>query len=79
MCEGVYAIFRCSRFKMPCGPIRISLVKLRKANQMMGEMSTPPTGGIRRRVGPNTGSVGATEMENGSFLPSICMIETAHE
>lgn len=57
---------------MPWGPIRISLVKLSRANQMMGDMSTPPTGGMRRRVGPSTGSVGATAMLNGSFLPLIC-------
>ena len=30
------------------------------------------TGGIRRRVGPSIGSVGATDSAQGSFLPSIC-------
>ena len=30
------------------------------------------TGGIKRRVGPSTGSVGATDNAQGSFLPSIC-------
>ena len=54
------------------GPTRISLVKLSSANQMMGEMSTPPTGGIKRRVGPSTGSVGATATLHGNFFAFSC-------
>jgi len=30
------------------------------------------TGGIKRRVGPSIGSVGATDNAQGSFFPSIC-------
>lgn len=54
------------------GPTRISLVKLRNANQMMGAMSTPPTGGISFRVGPSTGSVGSTATDHGSLLLFTC-------
>lgn len=57
---------------MPCGPSRISLKKLNSATQMMGDTSTPPTGGIARRVGPSTGSVGLNASDHGSFPPSSC-------
>ena len=50
-------------------------MKLRKANQMMGEMSTPPTGGMSRRVGPSSHSVGFTAADQGSFLPFTCVRE----
>ena len=57
---------------MPCGPSSISLKKLNSATQMMGDTSTPPTGGIARRVGPSTGSVGLNASDHGSFPPSSC-------
>ena len=46
-----------SRMRIPCGPTRISFMKLRKATQMIGEMSTPPTGWNTWRVKESTGSV----------------------
>lgn len=57
---------------MPWGPSNISLMKLRSATQMMGDMSTPPTGWITRLVGPRTGSVGFTTTDQGSLSPGIC-------
>jgi hypothetical protein len=40
---------------------------------MMGEMSTPPTGGMSRRVGPSSHSVGFTAADHGNFLPFTCV------
>ena len=73
-CRNVYgrSILRWSKFRMPCGPSRISLKKLSSATHTMGDTSTPPTGGIARRVGPSTGSVGLNASDHGSLPPSSC-------
>ena len=57
-----------SSTRSPCGPNRISLMKLIIATQMTGATSTPPIGLIRLLVGPKTGSVGRTAMEYGNLL-----------
>ena len=53
--------------------MRISERKERKATQTMGLMSTPATGGMRRRVGLRMGSVGHAAMFHGSTLRSYLM------
>merc|ERR1740117_2664596 len=50
--------------------MRISERKERKATHTMGLMSTPATGGMRRRVGLRMGSVGQAAMFHGSTLRS---------
>jgi hypothetical protein len=42
----------------PCWPRRISLKKVKIPTQIIGEISTPPRGGISFRMGINKGSVG---------------------
>ena len=56
----------CMMVSRPCGPIRISLMKLRMLTQMIGLISTPATGGTTLRVGFSSGSVGAATMLHGS-------------
>jgi len=56
--------------RMPCGPHRISLKKLRSETQTIGLISTPATGGISLRVGLSSGSVGMATMFHGGSLRS---------
>ena len=55
---------RSMMVRIPCGPVRISLKKLRIETQIIGEMSTPDTGGTICRVTLRTGSVGAATLPN---------------
>ena len=52
----------------PCFPNKISFIKLIIPTQMIGETSTPPTGGTSARVGLSKGSVGAYAKTHGSFV-----------
>ena len=47
-------------------------MKLSRATQMMGLMSTPPTGLMTFLVGPRIGSVGLYATAHGILLPGIC-------
>ncbi len=53
-------------------------MKLSKATQMIGLMSTPPTGLMIFLVGPNMGSVGLYATAQGILLPGICIASTTH-
>ena len=50
----------------PCFPSRISFMKLIMPTQMMGETSTPPTGGTKLLVGFSKGSVGRYATTHGN-------------
>ena len=71
--------------RMPWSEIRISRRKLRKANQMMGLMSTPNAGGTNTRVAWWLGWIegrkvcfGGGQMSGAiEALPFICFISAA--
>merc|ERR1719316_2024347 len=54
----------------PCGPTKISLIKLKIPTHTSGEMSTPATGGTTLRVTLSTGSVGFATRLHGSTVRS---------
>mmetsp|Transcript_43787 Transcript_43787/g.111902 ORF Transcript_43787/g.111902 Transcript_43787/m.111902 type:complete len:207 (-) Transcript_43787:69-689(-) len=60
------------RFKIPCGPSKISLKKLMMATHTMGDTSTPNWGGTTLRVATSSHSVGKNTAAQGSLEPSIC-------
>mmetsp|Transcript_3958 Transcript_3958/g.11374 ORF Transcript_3958/g.11374 Transcript_3958/m.11374 type:complete len:301 (+) Transcript_3958:60-962(+) len=53
------------RFRMPCGPVRISLTKDRRATHTMGLTSSPLNGLITFLVGSSTPSVLLNAMDHG--------------
>lgn len=63
-----YFIFMTSR---PCGPRRISLIKVKMANQNTGVMSTPKAGGMEPLTSRKRGSVGHATIFQGSLLRSV--------
>jgi len=57
-----------SNTNKPCFPNKISFKNEIIPTQMIGETSTPPTGGIADLVGFNKGSVGTYATTHGSFV-----------
>jgi len=52
----------------PCLPNKISFIKLIIITQMIGDTSTPPTGGTNALVGLSNGSVGAYASTHGNLV-----------
>lgn len=50
--------FLCRRLSIPCGPVKISAIKLKTATQTMGDTSSPLNGFTTLLVAWRKGSVG---------------------